>query len=391
MKKIVITGGNFINKGAQSMLFSLVDGIKKKYTDSEIVMIDIFPSLKKEDKEIYNFRILNFHIRSILRMTFPVLKIILKPKPISDKETEILSSFKQADLVLDISGYGVSSHNQNPLWTYATIYPIILAKKFQVPFIFLPQSIGPFDFKGWKALVIWPLIKKLLKYPKTIFYREPECKQHLQKIRSEGIIESLDIVLQSANIDPKNIYKKKYSLSIIAAEIKQNSIVIIPNKQLTRFKSQEDIVSLFSTITNTLTDRNKEVVILRHSSDDKQLCSNIFEKTNKSKVKLINQDLSPYHIEQIIDKSSFVISSRYHGLIHALKSKKPCIVIGWANKYKHVMEYFALKDYYFEINKFTDEDLNTSIETLSDSTKDVELKIINKLNEIRYLNIYEYL
>ena len=86
MRKILITGGNFINKGAQSMLFCLVDSLKKNYPTAEVVMIDIFPTLHEDQKAPYAFGIVNMHIRTLLRMAFPFLKLIVRPKPISNPE-----------------------------------------------------------------------------------------------------------------------------------------------------------------------------------------------------------------------------------------------------------------------------------------------------------------
>ncbi len=390
MRKILITGGNFINKGAQSMLFCLVDSLKKNYPTAEVVMIDIFPTLHEDQKAPYAFGIVNMHIRTLLRMAFPFLKLIVRPKPISNPEKEIWQHFDTADLVLDISGYGVSSHNQSPLWTFATLFPVILAKKRKVPFVFLPQSIGPFDFKGWKKMVVWPLIKKYLKYPKVIFIREPKCREALSKVRTDaGVIDSFDLVLQSSNLNLDNIYKSSYEVENV--DIKKGAIVVIPNKQLTKLQSEETVVSIFVSMINALINDGREVVIVRHSADDKVLCQKISDEVNNNRLGIVNQDLTPNQIEHIFQQSSMVISARYHGLIHALKQKKPCMVIGWAHKYEHVMKSFSLEAYYSDVRDLSDEKASRIALKMQTEIENIQGRISSKLDDVQSLNLFKFI
>ncbi len=390
MHKILITGGNFINKGAQSMLFCLVDSLKTKYPESEIVMIDLFPTIKPEEQNKYTFRIVNMHIRTVLRMAFPIIKLIVKPKPISNPEKEIKLHFATADLILDISGYGVSSHNQSPLWTYATLFPVMLAKRKNIPFVFLPQSIGPFDFKGWKKLVIWPLVKKYLRYAKTIFIREPECRVYTDKIRKQGVIDSFDLVLQSPKINLNHIYRQDQK-GAYSEVVKSKAVIVVPNKQLTKLKSKPEVVTMFSGLIKELLQKGEPVAIVRHSNDDKTLCDDIYNEVDNKTVQLVNRDLSPYEIQQIFDSSKAVITARYHGLIHALKLSKPCLVIGWANKYKHVMKSFHMDEYQFDIRNMDEAVMKASLMKMVENEIEISNQIASKLKEIKSTDIFNYI
>jgi polysaccharide pyruvyl transferase WcaK-like protein len=391
MQNIIITGGNFINKGAQSMLFCTVDGLTNKYPGAKIIMIDLFPSLSQNEKKKYTFSIVNMHIRTVLRIAFPILKFIVKPKPISNPEKEILQHFKTADMVLDISGYGVSSHNQKPIWTYATLFPVKLAKKYNVPFIFLPQSIGPFEFKRWKKWILWPLIKKYLGYSKTIFIREPECRSYLNTFRLDGIIDSFDLVLQSPTLNVRNIYANADEIENNEKPIPPHSVIIIPNKQLTKLSSINKVIHHFSRIIQHLIAKHENVIILRHSSDDNDLCNQIYSRIKQPNVHLINEDLSPYQIQQILKESKYVVASRYHGLIHALKLGKPSIVIGWANKYKKVMDTFNLQEYHFDIRKVSDTKMHAALEKMGNQYTQISQQISQQVQEIQTDNIFDHL
>lgn len=373
------------------MLFCLVDELKRKYPLAEIVMMDLFPTLQGEEKKIFTFKVVNMHIRSLLRIAFPVLKLLVKPKPISNPEAEIKNHFRSADIILDISGYGVSSHNQHPIWTYATLFPVKYAKKHHVRFVFLPQSIGPFNFRGWKKIVVWPLIKKYLQYPETIFIREPEARKHLEKIKTKQVVDSFDLVLQSAKIDAANIFKNPGKFIHKTASVKNGSILLIPNKQLTRFISKNEVVQIFTSIINTLTQQNQRVVILRHSADDKEICDLIYEASKGTQVQLINEDLDPLQLQEIFDSSNMVVAARYHGLIHALKLSKPCLVLGWANKYNHVMDTFGLSNYYFDITNMDCDKLNQTTQAMLNELTLIENKITTQLSKIKASDIFTFI
>jgi hypothetical protein len=62
---IVITGGNFVNKGAESMLMSTVNAIRTHFPGYEPVLLDLFPTVKPSDKDKFSFRIVNMHVRSL--------------------------------------------------------------------------------------------------------------------------------------------------------------------------------------------------------------------------------------------------------------------------------------------------------------------------------------
>jgi polysaccharide pyruvyl transferase WcaK-like protein len=338
---IVITGGNFVNKGAQSMLFCLVDHLSTKYPDHEIVLLDLFPSLSSDQKQNYQFTVLNMHVRTIARLSFPLLKLLFKKSPKSDNESTILKKLERATIVYDISGYGVSSHNQAIMWTFATLLPFRLAAKYNVPVQLLSQSLGPFEFKGWKRWMVWPFVKKWMRYPERIFIREPIARQYLKLIRTDNLVDSFDIVLQADRINPSHIFKTVPAS--INTKLAPNSVVVIPNRQLFRLWGEQNTVSFFVEIINQLINNNKKAVILRHSSDDKALCQAIYDNFGaKEKVELFNDDFYPHQMDQIIEQADALVSSRYHGLVHGLKNCIPVFSIGWAVKYNHLMQSFNL-------------------------------------------------
>ncbi len=341
MAKRIIFGGNFINKGAEALTLTTVEMLRKKYPADEPVLLDLFPSQFGAAKTTFPFEIVNMHVRTLYRIHFPFLKLIFKESNKSDSEKRIRQLFEQAEGFYDISGYGVSSHNQRPIWTLATMLPAFWANRKKIPVVLLPQSLGPFDFTGWKKLIIRPIIARYLKIPKTIFIREGISRQHLAPFRTEGVVDSFDLVLLNANHQP--------------IKVDGNHIAIIPNRQLTNFIPEDSVAGLFAKLAQSSIDAGYTVHLFAHASDDMKLCRMIYEAIpNKSKTIFYQSNFSIPQTEELLSGMSGVITARYHGLVHAIKQAKSCFVIGWATKYKVLIDAIEQQEYYIDLSQQSD-------------------------------------
>lgn len=381
MTKKIVFGGNFRNKGAEALTYSIVNLLHKKYRDDEIVLLDLFPSKYGDDKKAYPFSILNMHVKTLFRLQFPLLKLISCPTHKSDSEREIKDLFNNADGFYDISGYGVSSHNQKIIWTLATIFPALWAKRHNISVLLMPQSLGPFEFKGFKRLILRPLVAKYLATPNIIFIREPICRKYIAEFRTENVIDSPDLVLLDS--EPTSTKNNDYK-----------TIALIPNMQLARMAPYESVVTTFVSIADLIIKSGRSVAIIAHASGDLSLCRQIASHLDANMVKLYDHILSVSEAKQAIAITDGVVTSRYHGAVHALKQCKPIFVIGWAAKYGALIDLFNLSRNYFDVSA-KNSDILSSVELFShwleDGFNDSEI-IKQKLQEIQIKNdIIRYL
>ena len=378
MKQIIIIGGNFINKGAESMLMATVDGIRKNFPGYEPVLVDLFPSKTESEKKKYDFRIINMHVRSLFRISFPVFKLLFRPKGISDDEKEVTELFKSAMALFDISGYGLSSHNQAFLWSMAYLLPLRLAKKNHVPAWLLPQSFGPFDFKGLKRFWFSLWGRSLLNYPEVAFVREPEGLEALKAVRHKLSLLSSDIVLQR---------------EITAAENEYPEVVVIPNRQLFNFVTPDKVAGLFAEIISSFLEKGLKVRLLRHSRDDEHLCDMISERVSHSALFLDKKEYLAEELINIISKAKMVVSARYHGVVHAFICQKPALIIGWATKYRHLANLFGVERFLLDIHQdqVDDFEIGSLVDTFVASVASQEDQISDKLKEIRKHKFWDYI
>lgn len=142
-KYIVVTGGQFANKGAQAMTFITADEIAKRWPDCEMVYLGrVCADLKSN----LCMKALSVSIKQQMRLLIPGFF------PFGYYWTRELRElnyvFKNCEAVIDISGYALGSNWNNTGALAFIINRLMLPKKYDVPVYLMPQSFGPFNFRG---------------------------------------------------------------------------------------------------------------------------------------------------------------------------------------------------------------------------------------------------
>lgn len=402
MKKILIIGANFYNKGAQSMLFTTIDKLRKMYKNCDIY----FASWEQEKINNYKFEKIMYvdYLKKILlsnkKEYFYKIKHIIKNcvKLIIGKNTsfgdikKLEKLFNSLDLIIDISGFSLGDKWSNDVQE-SYLDNIRLAKKYSIPMVLMPQSFGPFENENQDLL---EEIKDLLKYPKLIFAREREGYIDLkEKFKLNNVMLSTDLVLQTDEINLKNIFINEKDISISVPKVQnENSVAVVPNVRCFEHGNKNSIIELYREIINKLLELEKKVYIFKHSSDDLEACVCIKKLfTDNDNVILIERDFNCIEYNEFVKQFDFIICSRYHGVVHAYKNLVPTIVLGWATKYKELTTNLGQYKYCFDI---TLKDINISDITnkIDEMNKNIFIEkevIKNKLEMIQNDNCFEYL
>ena len=375
-RNIIIVGSNFLNKGAQAMLFVTVNQIKVRFPNKNIYLFSKTKSDEKK-KSIYKFDILLWDTKS--RINF------LRNDRFDQHSEKIKSIILNTDFFVDISGFALSS--KFPLFnTIIYLSNIIIAKKYQIPYYIFPQSIGPFNYSLRQKIILYPLLKLCLSYPKKIFIREKDGLKSINKFTKKNVEGSFDIVLQNKKYNLSNIYNEKVHFKKI--EIKPNSVAIIPNLKVLERMNPTKFYSVYNYLIEILVKSEKTVYLLRHSYEDLKLCEEIKKQfINNNNVVLMSEDFNVIELEDIIKQFDFIITSRYHSIIHAYKYGIPALVIGWAVKYFELLEKFGQLNYYFNIdNKLSISDVEKSLCKMTRNYQKEKIVIIDKVNSLNVEN-----
>lgn len=386
MRKIVITGGELQNKGAQSMVFICVSELHKRFPNHEIfVMSDFCTDSEQENIFCFNIRTFGTVVDVIRKNNLKQnIYYILKgyDKKDNDKQNEF---FRDVDLMIDISGYGLGdAWNKYEIEHY--LYRIECAKYFGIKVYLMPQSFGPFKTFD-KSLL--KRTKRALEYVSTIYAREQQGYDLLLKnFNLRNVKRAYDLVLVNKSMDLNSVYKNVPMLCDI--DVKSNSIAIIPNAQNSKVCSEKVLLEAYKSLIDKFIAYSKNVYILRHSNMDIDICDKIFKMFHNNNVFLIEQELSCVEFSNIVNKFDFVVASRFHSVVHSYKNAVPCLTIGWAVKYLELHKLFHQEKYCFDVrNNFdTSKLLSAAEDLLNNHSKQSEI-ISKELNQVQKHNIFD--
>lgn len=342
--QISIVGGELFNKGAQAMVFAVVNEVKIRYPNAKIALLSGRDFNRKDaEKEQYDFKIAPWDIRLKLRQ-LPLVKLFISRKHCTaTQENDAIQFFKHSDLVIDVSGYGLSSVFSN-VRVASYLLDLWLAKKMARKLILMPQSFGPFHF-GKKQGLFNLLLKWLIQTPVRIYAREQAGYEQISPFTSnpDNIRLSPDTVLQSQHPKTSNIFKND---GLNKLQVAPHSVAIIPNEKVFKHNRDNDLHAMYIKMVEQLISFKKHVYLIYHSSEDLVICQKIkaaFHNTDG--VILVEQEYNALELSSLISQMDYIIASRYHAVVHAYRDGIPALVLGWAVKYSELMAHFAQKQY----------------------------------------------
>jgi polysaccharide pyruvyl transferase WcaK-like protein len=248
MKKIVLSGIGTVNKGAELMLYAILQEIERKFPDAYIYLPDAVPQgyeyIKTNLvlKPRFPLWLNKFHIQGIMER----LHLPLYNKFINN------SIIKGADYFIDASGFFFSDQFNLGKEDFAFWSKQLSAYKRQgTKIVFLPQAFGPIENDFTKKI-----IKVINEYSDLIFVREQVSYNYLK---------SLDINMDKIKIYPdftslvSGIFPTKY-------EYLKDGICIIPNNKMVEqgIISMDKYVKMLSEIIKICSKLNHKVYLLNH-------------------------------------------------------------------------------------------------------------------------------
>lgn len=393
MRNIIVTGGELFNKGAQSMLFVTVDNLKKKFPEHRIYLLSPMDKERPdEEKKQYAFDFMGWYPVKFAKCQNNKLLRLIELLRNGEELCEAEEIYNNTDLMVDISGYALGSD-----WSYAKCNDYLehfeFAKAFGIPFYIMPQSFGPFDFKGKSSERLNSRIKNVLSSAEAIFARE---KEGYDALRSSYGLENVylkdDFVLCSGEIDLKNVLR--YQPVIDIPTVEKGSVAIVPNvRNNVVGKNEKELLSLYDDIIKVLNGKGHKVYIIYHSTHDRDFCRKIKENNlTKDDVIFLDREFSCIEYSELVGKFEFSVASRFHSIVHAYKKGVPCITLGWATKYTDLLRLFEQEKYMFDVRSSLNvEEILSAVEKLCDNFRRESHVIKEKLADIQKENVFDFL
>lgn len=325
--KIVISGVEGVNKGAELMLYAILAQIENRFPDAEIYLpISQFPKglgqiktqlkLRQSPNKIVRFLGKN-HFTGLLNRIGFRFKYLNNLRPIKD-----------AKYYIDASGLYFSDQMISSVSIAKDLHILLDGyKKQDTKILYLPQAFGPFEKEASQIAV-----NAALKYSSILIARDNISMKYL------------------LNLNVKKSYIKQYpdftSLvqGVVPDEYKflSNRVCIIPNGQVIRkgIMTKENYIKLIVNLVKTVYDNGYEAFFLDHAND-----LNLIKECNIS-IGLnlpIVHGLDAISVKGIIGQSYICISSRFHGVASAFSSGVPCLTTSWNHKYQELLDLYEMR------------------------------------------------
>ncbi|WP_439583475.1 polysaccharide pyruvyl transferase family protein [Dyadobacter bucti] len=324
--KIQIDGTNTLNKGAELMLYAVLDKIEGAYPKATV----IFNSASAFTDGIQTN--LNFKGRLLLKFwKYPKALLSRLGVPYNFRIFSVHNP-TDADIVLDAGGFQFSDqwkHTGEYLERIESYYKRLKENGTKV--VLLSQAFGPFKTDSGKKCA-----EVLNKYIDVFIAREVVSRDYLIEA---GVDQSKIWLYPDFTISASGVFPEQYAFA-------KNQVCIIPNqKMLTHANMTEQVyVDLNRKMIEEIKKSGKNVFLLNHEGKgDLEICKKISGQFEDGQLKVIT-GLNAKEIKGVIGQSYIVISSRFHGVSSALNQGVPCLSTSWSHKYELLFKDFEINN-----------------------------------------------
>ena len=166
---------------------------------------------------------------------------------------------------------------------------------------------------------------------------------------------------------------------------------MIPSIRVLERTDRDSFYLVFCSLIKRLLDAQKTVYLLRYAHQDLGIIEEIKGFfSDQASVRLVPDYMNVPELENLIRQFDFIVSSRYHSIIHAYKNGVPAIAIGWATKYLELLDTFNQADYCFDVrNNLNTDEMFNKLDRLIHNYKHEREKIIDKVNILQSSNIFD--
>lgn len=332
--KFVLSGVETKNKGAELMLYAILQEIERKFPNSEVFI----PADRIFQGKGY--------IKCPLKITLTyekkwksLLKVVLFKLNIDYPVLLYPSVVKNADYFIDASGLLFSDKMIRDKYRLIPWKNLVRYKKQKTKIIFLPQAFGPLE-----TILPQKSVRIISDNANLVFARENVSYRYIVDlgIRTDKIKVCTDF---TSLVD--GIFPQKY-------ERLRSGVCIIPNRQMvkTGVMDLDSYVSFLSFVVTLVKNKGFQPYMLNHEGRGDDELMSLVKKDVNFDLETVS-DLNALEVKGLIGSAYLCISSRYHGVANSLNGGVPCLATSWSHKYAELFKDYGLDDCLLDMFKFT--------------------------------------
>ncbi|WP_029136102.1 polysaccharide pyruvyl transferase family protein [Nakamurella lactea] len=385
MTKVAVIGAAYsANKGAASMMQSLLDNLPARVDGVRIVAVSTHagadrrayaaagldvPVVSQAPVEMGLAHVPLALVAGLLRRLKLPYTWLLRPAG--------LRALHDADLVADLSGISFVDGRRFVVIVYNALVvwvPMLLG----TPVVKCSQAMGPFKTRVNRLLAGFTL-KRLAR----VCPRGSVTESYVRSLGLKNVTPAGDMAFTMQVPDDVREAARKD----LAARGDGPYLTLSPSQVVATYCEGKDIP--YPQIMADFIDRVGEatglrVVMIAHSAqankgvghmNDLPLCRDIAALVrNPGNLTFFDDELMPTTLRAIIGESEAIVASRFHAMISALTEKVPPLVIGWSHKYGEVLAPFELAESAITYDELVDADtiVARTVQVLADRDAVIE-------------------
>ena len=390
--RILITGSNTINKGAEAML--------------RTVMAELGDRLPGATFFIGDWRARQWHPEGVVAAGVPYAPIKMQGR-VSQAARAVLHGVRApegpvywlrrrgevayhralaeaVDGAVDVSGFLFS--DQRGMAGSKLVSVVETFEREGKPFVFLPQAWGPFEEPPVREIA-----RRVVNAATLTFARDDTSQTHLDGLGPIGPIDqSPDIAfLFRPSADGPRL------VSEIGLDPNRPLLAISPNMRVyerTEGEGEDNLYALaLVRAARKLLSEGVQVLIVPHEilppnetrHDDRYLCGLIAEALGPDDVGAVTTDRSAEDLKAMIGECDLMLGSRFHALIAALSSGVPSVAVGWAHKYPELLGEFGQSHLVLDHNSLTVDALVATVSDVWDHRRQVRASIAETVPSVK--------
>lgn len=324
--KIILSGVEATNKGAELMLYAILQEIERKWPEATVY---IPYSRYKQGLD---------SVKTTLHLKYiPLSRFINKTHldGILERLHLLLDWFnpnivKGADWFINGSGFAFSDQfkiNKHGIGKWRATLKTL--HKDECKIVFLPQAFGPIEKPTTKEM-----IKLIGKYASIIMPREQVSYEYLE---TSGLIDMHKVAKYTDFTSlVEGIFPQKH-------EHLRDGVCVIPNMQMIAkgIISYEEYIAMLQSIIQEASKSGHRVYLLNHAGKNDEQLAYQCKETIGEDIEVVS-GLNALEVKGLIASAYLVITSRFHGLASALNSCVPPLSTSWSHKYEELYKDYGL-------------------------------------------------
>ena len=242
-----------------------------------------------------------------------------------------------------------------------------LGIELNIPFIVMPQTIGPFLSETEKSHVM-----SILKMAKKIYVRDNTFVSELDK---NGLLFELSKDL-SYYMQPE-----AFSIEIHKPCVGINVSGLAYSNNFGNLKGQFELYpKLMYKLVELFQSKGCHVYLIPHSyninvpetyNDDMEATKDFYERVeNKKNIHFVDKELISPQVKYLISQMDFFIGTRMHANFAAIFTQTPVFGLAYSYKFKGAFEYNGIYNRTYDVNNLRESEINNLISMIENAYKE---------------------